>query len=101
MSVTSSPESAENGANLDPIQTSSGLTAEMARRLDNIAALRAQGTNPYPYRFDRTHTLGELREMFSALEAGIGAFPRRIMVPAIRLLAAKTLLEDANEFYDD
>ena len=37
----------------------------------------------------------------SALEAGIGAFPRRIMVPVKRLLAAKTLLEDANEFYDD
>ena len=37
----------------------------------------------------------------SALEAGIGAFPRRIMVPAERFLAAKTLFEDANEFYDD
>jgi len=37
----------------------------------------------------------------SALEAGIGAFPRRIMVPAKQLLAAKTLFEDANEFYDD
>ena len=37
----------------------------------------------------------------SSLEAGIGAFPRRIMVPAKRLLAAKTLLEDANELYDD
>jgi len=37
----------------------------------------------------------------SALEAGIGAFPRRIMVLEKRLLAAKTLLEDANEFYND
>ena len=37
----------------------------------------------------------------SALEASIGAFPCRIMVPAKRLLAAKTLLEDANEFYND
>ena len=37
----------------------------------------------------------------SALEAGIGTFPRRIMVPTKRLLAAKMLLEDANEFYDD
>ena len=37
----------------------------------------------------------------SALEAGIGAFPRRIMVPAKRLLVAKMLLEDANEFYDE
>ncbi|MGA0913500.1 MAG: DUF2007 domain-containing protein [Candidatus Puniceispirillaceae bacterium] len=37
----------------------------------------------------------------SALEAGIGAFPRRVMVPAERRLAAKTLLEDAGEFFDD
>jgi hypothetical protein len=37
----------------------------------------------------------------SALEAGIGAFPRRIMVLEKRLLAAKTLLEDANEFNND
>lgn len=42
----------------------------MARRLDNITALRAQGTNPYPYRFDRTHTLGEIRAAHGALEAG-------------------------------
>jgi hypothetical protein len=37
----------------------------------------------------------------SALEAGIGAFPRRVMVPDARYLAAKTLLEDAGQFYDD
>ena len=37
----------------------------------------------------------------SALEAGIGVFPRRIMVSTKQLLTAKTLLEDANEFYDD
>ena len=37
----------------------------------------------------------------SALEAGIGAFPRRIMVPAEWRLAAKMLLEDAGECFDD
>lgn len=37
----------------------------------------------------------------SALEAGIGAFPRRIMVPPKRLLAARALLEVAQEFYND
>ena len=37
----------------------------------------------------------------SALEASIGAFPRRLMVPSERLPAAKILLEDAKEFYDD
>ena len=37
----------------------------------------------------------------SALEAGIGVFPRRVMVPSGRLLAAKILLNNAQEFYDD
>ena len=37
----------------------------------------------------------------SALEAGIGVFPRRVMVPSERLLAAKIVLENAQEFYDD
>jgi preprotein translocase subunit SecA len=37
----------------------------------------------------------------SALEAGIGAFPRRLMVDQALWLAAKTILIDAGEFYDD
>ena len=37
----------------------------------------------------------------SALEAGIGVFPRRVMVPSERLLAAKILLQKAQDFYDD
>ena len=37
----------------------------------------------------------------SALEAGIGVFPRRVMVPSERLLAAKTVLRNAQEFFDD
>ena len=37
----------------------------------------------------------------SALEAGIGVFPRRVMVPSEQLSAAKFLLQNAQEFYDD
>ena len=37
----------------------------------------------------------------SMLEAGIGAFPKRIMVQKNLLLSAKTILQDAQEFYDD
>ena len=37
----------------------------------------------------------------SALEAGIGVFPRRVMVPSEWFLAAKTLLKNTQEFYDD
>jgi lysyl-tRNA synthetase class 2 len=47
-----------------------GLEQEKARRLDSLDALRAEGTNPYPYRFDRSHTLGEIRKEFGDLEAG-------------------------------
>ena len=37
----------------------------------------------------------------SALEAGIGAFPRRLVVDKVCLFAAKTILADAGELYDD
>ena len=34
----------------------SGLAAERARRQQRVDALRATGVQPYPYRFDRTHS---------------------------------------------
>ena len=37
----------------------------------------------------------------SALEAGICAFPRRLMVDDELWLKAKIILTDAGEFYDD
>ena len=40
-------------------------------------------------------------QYISMLEAGIGAFPRRIMVEEAYFLAAKTILREAYEFYDD
>ena len=36
---------------------------------EKIAALRERGVNPYPYKFDRTHTLTELIDNFDALES--------------------------------
>jgi len=35
---------------------------ERAARLARVEAIRARGDDPYPVRFDRTHTLGEVRE---------------------------------------
>ena len=55
---------------LEPDISGSGLAAEKAKRLNKIATLRDAGTNPYPYRFDRTHTLAQLRAQFEALEPG-------------------------------
>ncbi len=54
----------------EPETTGSGLAAEKAKRLDKIQALRDAGTNPYPYRFDRTHSLDQLRAEFNELEPG-------------------------------
>jgi lysyl-tRNA synthetase class 2 len=55
---------------VEPDTTGSGLAAEKAKRLDKIQALRDSGTNPYPYRFDRSHGLDQLRDEFGDLEAG-------------------------------
>jgi lysyl-tRNA synthetase, class II len=48
----------------------SKLAQEMAQRTDKLTALAAAGTNPYPYRFDRTHTLGEIRGAHGKMEPG-------------------------------
>ena len=50
--------------------TGSGLAAEKAKRLAKVDGLRAGGTEPYPYRFDRSHTLSELRAAHGDIEAG-------------------------------
>jgi lysyl-tRNA synthetase, class II len=46
------------------------VSDERDRRLDKVDALRRSGVDPYPVRFDRTLTLGELRDRYDALEAG-------------------------------
>ena len=50
--------------------TGSGLVAEQARRLARLDDMRASGIEPYPYRFDRSHTLGDVRAAWGELEAG-------------------------------
>jgi len=46
------------------------LAAFRERRLEEIASLKSRGINPYPYRFDRSHTLGEIRTTHGSLAAG-------------------------------
>ena len=65
-------------------------TTDLVRLSFLLALLRDAGIPAYVFDVN-----------ISALEAGIGAFPRRIMVSTKTLLAAKTMLEDAQEFYDD
>jgi len=54
----------------DEPSTTGGLEAEKARRLARIGAMRDSGTDPYPYRFDRSHSLAEIRAEHGHLEAG-------------------------------
>jgi lysyl-tRNA synthetase class 2 len=50
--------------------TGSGLAAERARRLALVDEMRAAGVQPYPYRFDRSHQLAEIRSAWGSLEPG-------------------------------
>ena len=50
--------------------TVGGLAAERERRIGHTNELRDAGINPYPYRFDRSDTIGAIRDRHSALEAG-------------------------------
>ena len=69
----------------------SGLAAEKSRRLGLIDDLRASGTNPYPYRFDRTHTLSEVRNAWGTLEAGTET------EDAVRVAGRVMLLRDSGK----
>jgi len=46
-----------------------GPPDERAQRLAKVDALRAAGVDPYPVRFDRDLTLGELRDRYGQLPA--------------------------------
>lgn len=65
----SAPEPAPDDALIGE-NSGSGLMAEKAKRLQKLDDMRAAGANPYPYRFDRTGTLAELRAQHGALDAG-------------------------------
>jgi lysyl-tRNA synthetase, class II len=48
----------------------SELQDERARRLAKVEALRSQGRDPYPVRFDRTHTTAQLHGAYGGIDAG-------------------------------
>ena len=66
--------SSDNPTTDDPdtgdASTGSGLAAEKARRLALLDEMRAAGDTPYPYRFDRTHSTGDVRASWGELDAG-------------------------------
>jgi lysyl-tRNA synthetase, class II len=65
---TDGPLDASDDSN---VHTGSGLAAEKARRRAQVALIASEGGTPYPYRFDRTHTLVEVRAGWGHLEPGV------------------------------
>jgi lysyl-tRNA synthetase class 2 len=62
---------ADRAAMHDAGPTGSGLAAEKLRRLAQVDEIRAAGGTPYPYRFDRTHTVADVRSGWGGLEPGV------------------------------
>ena len=62
------------------------LPAERARRLADLDELRARGVDPYPVRFDRDRTLGELRAEFGDLSPATDTGVDRVRVAGRILL---------------
>lgn len=54
----------------DPIDAGLGDHPLTAVRLEKVQALRRRGIDPYPVRFERSETAGELQHRFAGLEAG-------------------------------
>jgi lysyl-tRNA synthetase class 2 len=61
---------AHEGSPATVAPATSGLATERSRRLARVDELRDGGTEPYPYRFDRSHTLREVRDRWGSLEPG-------------------------------
>jgi lysyl-tRNA synthetase, class II len=66
--VNDLPDSARDDES--DLLSGSGLAAERARRLAKLEEIRRLGDEPYPYRFDRTHTLAQLHDAHGDLEPG-------------------------------
>jgi lysyl-tRNA synthetase, class II len=60
----------EPDVEVDATSTSSGLAAERARRQRQVDDLRSAGREPYPYRFERTHSAADVRLLGAELGPG-------------------------------
>ena len=98
------------------------LSVERAARLAKLEASRAQGVEPYPYRFDRSETLSELRATHGGLPPGTETEERvrvagRVVLlrrqgkltfatlrdrdGEVQLFVSRSVLGDAHEQFDD
>jgi lysyl-tRNA synthetase class 2 len=68
--IVSEPTTPSDAADAERTSSGSGLAGEKQRRQARVDELRRRGDQPYPYRFDRTHTLEEVRAAHGSLEPG-------------------------------
>jgi lysyl-tRNA synthetase, class II len=66
----SEPTTTDTDPTVDSAELASAFASERSRRLSKLDDLRAGGTEPYPYRFDRSHSLADIRWAHGALEPG-------------------------------
>jgi lysyl-tRNA synthetase class 2 len=57
-----------------------------AHRLAKLDALRARGDDPYPYRFDRSHTVAEVRGAHDGLPPGAETTDRVVVAGRVMLI---------------
>ncbi|MEY4130205.1 MAG: hypothetical protein RLZZ31_329 [Actinomycetota bacterium] len=60
----------ESLESVDPEVEEAERASQRRDRIDRMGQLRAAGVDPYPYRFDRTHDIGDVRAEFEGLPEG-------------------------------
>jgi lysyl-tRNA synthetase class 2 len=68
-----------------------------AVRVGKLAALRAQGIDPYPYGFARTHEAGELERLYAGLTAGAETGERVRVAGRIRAIRNSGMFIDLHD----
>ena len=80
----------------DP-QAAPFATPQSAPRLDKLAAMRAAGVEPYPYRFDKTHDAAGLQEAYAALATDTVTDDRVRLAGRIRAIRNNGMFVDLND----
>jgi len=60
----------ESLESVDPEVEEAERASQRRDRIDRMGQLRAAGVDPYPYRFNRTHDIGDVRAEFEGLPEG-------------------------------
>jgi lysyl-tRNA synthetase, class II len=68
-----------------------------AVRISKLESLKAQGIDPYPYCFDRTHEVAELERLYSGLAAGAETGERVYVAGRIRAVRNNGMFIDLHD----